>query len=67
MVEKNKNSSKPVDKPNKPNMPNAGKSGRFDGNLDRKEKLLEFTGQLSSLGTLQQAILRNLQKEIERI
>jgi hypothetical protein len=67
MVEKNKNSSKPVDKPNKPNMPDTGKSKGADGNLNRKKNLLDFTKQLVSLNALQQAILRNLQKEIERI
>jgi hypothetical protein len=67
MAEKNENHSEAVDKPNKSNRPDTGKSKGADGNFNRKEKLLEFTGQLSSLSTLQQAILKNLQKEIENI
>jgi len=33
----------------------------------KKENLLDFTKQLVSLGALQQAIVRNLQKEIENL
>ena len=65
MVEKNENCSGAVNGSGKPNGLNAGKSEGPDGKA--KENLLEFTGQLVSLSTLQQAILRNLQKEIENI
>jgi hypothetical protein len=55
MAENNKNSSKLDD--------------NFNGNSknDKKENLLDFTKQLVSLGALQQAIVRNLQKEIENL
>jgi hypothetical protein len=67
MAEKNENRSGPVNGSGKPNGLNADKPEVSDGRFNRKEKLLEFTGQLSSLSTLQQAILKNLQKEIENI
>lgn len=67
MAEKNENRSRAVNGSGKPNGPDTDKSKGADGRFNRKEKLLEFTGQLSSLSTLQQAILRNLQKEIENI
>ncbi|MDD5134748.1 MAG: hypothetical protein PHP01_05000 [Phycisphaerae bacterium] len=67
MAEKNENCSGPDNGLDKPNAPNTDRPGASKGSFNRKEKLLEFTGQLSSLGALQQAILRNLQKEIEKV
>ena len=62
MAENNENSSKNADK-------NSELGSDFNGNSgnSKKENLLDFTKQLVSLGALQQAIVRNLQKEIENL
>jgi hypothetical protein len=62
MVENNGNCSKNTDK-------NSGLSGDANGYSGggKKENLLDFTKQLVSLGALQQAIVRNLQREIENL
>lgn len=48
----------------------ADKSGREAANLAKskiKNNLINYTKQLTSLGALQQVIVRNLQKEIENL
>jgi hypothetical protein len=43
-----------------------GKAAR-SGKNKTKDNLMDYTKQLTSLGALQQAIVRNIQKEVENI
>ena len=61
MTEKNESPQEAADKSD------GNKHGRNIPKGSKKENMLDFTKQLVSLGALQQAIVRNLQREIENL